>query len=108
MADRDHTAFVSFLAPDAIFFAPGGLALRGAAHVAKGWKPFFEKERPPFSWEPEQVEVLASGLLAIPSGPVRDPAGKRVATFNSVWRREAGGRWLVVLDKGCEGCPCAP
>ena len=40
MADRDHAAFVSFLAPDAIFFGPGGAALRGSEEVAKGWKKF--------------------------------------------------------------------
>ena len=108
MADRDHAAFVSYLAPDAIFFGPGGSALRGAEAVAKGWKMFFEKDRAPFSWAPEQVEVLASGALALSSGPVRDAAGKRIATFNSVWRREADGRWRVVLDKGCEACSCAP
>jgi ketosteroid isomerase-like protein len=108
MADRDHAAFVSHLAPEAIFFGPGGSVLRGAEAVAKGWKPFFEKERAPFTWAPEQVEVLASGSLAHSSGPVLDAAGKRVATFNSVWLREVDGRWRVVLDKGCEACSCAP
>jgi ketosteroid isomerase-like protein len=23
-----------------------------------------------------------------------------MGTFNSIWRREADGRWLVVFDKG--------
>ena len=30
----------------------------------------------PFSWQPETVEVLASGTLAISSGPVKDTNGK--------------------------------
>ncbi len=45
----------------------------------------------PFSWEPENVEVVGSGNLAMSSGAVRDPSGKRTGTFNSVWRMEAGG-----------------
>ena len=46
--------------------------------------------------------MLDSGTLAISSGPVMDPQGKVVGTFNSIWRRDADGRWRVVFDKGCE------
>jgi ketosteroid isomerase-like protein len=107
MADRDHAAFVSFLADETVFFGPRDV-LRGKAKVAEGWKRFFEGEAAPFSWAPERVEVLDSGTLAMSSGPVRDPAGKRVGTFNSVWRREADGRWKIVLDNGCPPCDCPP
>ncbi len=105
MADRDPAAFVSFLADETVFFSNGRVS-RGAKQVANRWKPFFEGAQAPFSWEPEQVEVLDSGTLAMTSGPVRDPAGKRIGTFNSVWRREAGGRWKIVLDNGCPRCSC--
>jgi ketosteroid isomerase-like protein len=44
--------------------------------------------------------------LALSSGPVRDASGRRVGTFNSVWRREGDGRWRVVFDKGCRVCEC--
>jgi hypothetical protein len=47
------------------------------------------------------VQVLESGTLGISSGPVRDPAGNRVGTFNSVWRLEADGKWKIIFDKGC-------
>lgn len=105
MADRDHAAFTSFLAEEAIFVSPDRV-LRGASEVAAGWKPFFEASEAPFSWAPEQVEVLDSGALALSSGPVLDPSGKRVGTFNSVWRREAGGEWKIVIDHGCPPCDC--
>jgi ketosteroid isomerase-like protein len=106
MAARDHAAFTRHLAEDAIFF-DGEKAARGKAAVAAAWKAYFDGQNPPFSWAPENVEVLDSGTLAYSSGPVFDPKGKRVATFNSVWRRESDGTWRVVFDKGCSACDCA-
>jgi ketosteroid isomerase-like protein len=105
MADRDHGAFVSFLADEAVFLGPK-TTLRGKTAVAEGWKRFYEGVQSPFSWEPDRVEVVDSGTLAVSTGPVRDPQGKRVGTFNSVWRREPGGGWKVVLDNGCPPCDC--
>jgi ketosteroid isomerase-like protein len=104
MADRDHAAFGAFVADEAIFV--GRPPLRGRQAVLEGWKAYFEGAEAPFSWTPERVEVVASGTLAISSGPVFDPAGKRVGTFNSTWRREADGEWRVVLDIGCPPCQC--
>jgi ketosteroid isomerase-like protein len=105
MADRDAAAFASFLDAETIFMS-GGRATRGAQQVAERWKAFFEGAQAPFSWAPEFVEVLDSGRLAMSSGPVRDASGKRTGTFNSVWRREAGGKWKIVLDNGCPACNC--
>ena len=102
MADRDLEAFESFLAREAIFLTGG--ELRGAEKIAAGWSPFFDGAEAPFSWEPEQVVVLESGALALSSGPVFDPEGTRIGTFNSVWRLESDGRWRVVFDKGCPPC----
>jgi ketosteroid isomerase-like protein len=105
MARRDHAAFASFLADETIFF--GGKILRGKAQVADAWKRFYEAPTAPFSWQPETVEVLASGTLALSSGPVFDPAGKKIAYFNSIWRLEAPGVWRIVFDKGQDICDCA-
>ena len=104
MADRDHAAFAALVAEDAVFFGSADV-LRGRTAVAEGWKHFFTPQAAPFSWEPAEVEVVG-GTLAFSSGPVRDPAGNRVGTFNSVWRREPDGRWRVVFDKGCPPCNC--
>ena len=99
MADRDFAAFGGWVAADAVFFG-STLVHRGRDAVLAAWKPFFDGPQAPFSWEPDQVEVLASGQLALSTGPVRDPQGQVVARFNSIWRRAADGRWLVVFDKG--------
>jgi ketosteroid isomerase-like protein len=105
MANRDHAAFASFLSAETVFISNGN-ATRGAAAVAERWKRFFDGPKAPFSWAPETVEVLDSGTLAMTQGPVRDPDGKRIGTFNSVWRREASGQWKIVLDNGCPSCDC--
>ncbi len=100
MIDRAHAAFQAFLADEAVFFGPTG-PVRGKAAVAADWKPLFAPPAAPFSWEPETVEVLDSGTLAISSGPVKRPDGTRSGTFNSIWRLEKDGVWRVVFDKGC-------
>lgn len=104
MAERDLQKFGELVSEEAIFFA-GTTPLIGKANVIEGWTAFFKEPVAPFSWEPDQVEVLASGTLAISTGPVRDPAGKIVARFNSIWRLEAGGVWRVIFDKGSPPSP---
>jgi ketosteroid isomerase-like protein len=99
MADRDLKRFSEMVSEEAIFFA-GTKALTGKAKVIEDWAAYFRGPTAPFSWEPDQVEVLASGTLALSTGPVRDPAGKVIARFNSIWRLEAGNVWRVVFDKG--------
>lgn len=80
MADRGHAAFVSFLSDDAVFFS-GPTPLRGKQQVGDAWKGFFEGPAAPFSWAPEDVQVLDSGSLALSTGPVRD---KRISPKASI------------------------
>jgi hypothetical protein len=64
----------------------------------------FEDPAAPFSWEPETVEVLDSGKLALSSGPVLNSEGKVFAIFTSIWRLEAPGEWRIIFDKGNRFC----
>ena len=105
MKARDHAAFSAFLSEEAIF-SGGVQPLRGKVAVAAEWKKFFAKPEAPFSWEPDEVEVLASGTLAKTSGPVYAPNGKLIARFQSVWRLEAPDTWRIVFDGGTEVCDC--
>lgn len=107
MAERDFAAFGRLVAEDTLFFA-GRDVLRGKAAVLEGWKGFFDGPVAPFSWEPDQVEVLASGQLALSTGPVRNPKGEPIARFNSIWQRQPDGRWLVIFDKGSPPDPVRP
>ena len=103
MANRDSVAFATFVAPEAVFFGQQSV-LRGRAAVVDGWRRLFVGTSAPFSWRPETVEVLASGTLALSSGPVHDPGGRRIGTFSSIWRLEPDGAWRVVFDKGSPVC----
>jgi ketosteroid isomerase-like protein len=105
MADRNQAAFASLIADDAVFFGGKGVN-RGKAAVVADWKRFFDGAAAPFSWSPAEVEVLASGNLGFTSGPVLDPKGNRIGTFNSVWQRQSDGTWKIIFDKGCPPCEC--
>jgi ketosteroid isomerase-like protein len=106
MAKRDAKAFASHISEEAIFMGSSDAprVLRGRTAIVEGWKQFFDGPTAPFSWEPDIVEVLDSGSMALTSGPVFDPAGKLTGRFNSIWRLEPDGRWRVVFDRGAPVC----
>ncbi|MDN3921819.1 YybH family protein [Roseateles violae] len=104
MARRDLAAFERHLAEPAVFFN-GRDALQGRAAVLAAWKPFYEGAQAPFSWEPDQIVVVADGSLAYSTGPVRNPKGELTNRFASVWRQESPGRWLIVIDRGAPLTP---
>ena len=74
MADRDHAAFATFVAEEALFM--GRAVLRGRKAVAEGWKPFFEGPKAPFSWQPDRVEVVDVGHARLQHRPGLRPRGQ--------------------------------
>jgi ketosteroid isomerase-like protein len=106
MADRDFKTFVTFLSPDSVFFSGADVA-RGSAAVASKWQSYFVGHEAPFSWTPDHVEVLASGNLALSTGPVFQNH-KIVGRFNSIWRLESANTWRIVFDKGEAVCAITP
>jgi ketosteroid isomerase-like protein len=105
LADRNVQAFRAMIAPDVIWLADQ--PLRGPDQVLTRWQKFFDAPQAPFSWSPELVEVQDGGKLALSTGPVLDPAGKRIGTYTSIWRRESTGEWKIIFDRGCPVCDCA-
>lgn len=104
MADRDLAAFSRFLSDEGVFFG-GPEPLRGKAAITAGWQRFYAMPAAPFAWQPDRVEALDSGTLALSTGPVTDAAGRCIGRFNSIWRQEEPGVWRIVFDKGG---PCEP
>lgn len=105
LADRDPKKFTSMIAPDSIWL--GAKPLHGPAEILASWQSYFDAQTPPFSWQPEIVEVQVGGKLALSTGPVTDAAGKRIGTYTSIWRREPSGEWKIIFDRGCPVCNCA-
>lgn len=102
LADRDVKKFRSMIAPDVIWLAD--VPLRGPDQVVRNWQKFFDAATPPFSWAPEIVEVQDGGKLALSTGPVFNPEGKKVGMFTSIWRREPSGEWKIIFDRGGPVC----
>jgi ketosteroid isomerase-like protein len=102
LADRDVKKFRSMIAPDVVWLAD--VPLRGPDQVLTRWQKFFDAPRPPFSWEPHTVEVQQGGKLALSTGPVFNPEGKKVGIFTSIWRREPSGEWKIIFDSGGPAC----
>lgn len=96
VADGVRTAFLTYLAPDAIVFRPGPVLGRPvyAGYVGQGT----------LAWTPRWAGLAADADLGFTSGPwFFTPRGaERPAGFGhyvSVWRRDADA-WRVVLDVG--------
>lgn len=108
MQDRDLGKFVSFISPEAAFFS-GNTVAHGRVEIANEWAPYFHGSTVPFSWRPDHVEVLASGTLALSTGPVVQQ-GRVIGRFDSIWRLDASHSWHIVFDKGEPVCtnPLAP
>ena len=106
MAKRDPAGFAAFISQEAIFMgsADAPRVLRGRKAITDAWNEYFQGPTPPFSWEPDIVEVTDTGNMALTSGPVHDDKGELIGRFNSVWRLESDNRWRILFDRGAPVC----
>lgn len=99
-------AFLSFLADDAILFRPGPVNGREVWRKAQATSARLE-------WHPTVAFVASGGDLGYTSGPwVYTPEAHldqppRHGYFVSVWKKQASGKWKVVLDLGTSNEPPA-
>lgn len=93
-------AFIEFFADESIGFEPGPVAARESL-----------RKRPPspvrveLLWEPRYGDIAKAGDLGYLTGPSeRTPPGKATLFGNyfSVWKRQAGGEYRVILDLGAD------
>ncbi len=107
-AARDAERFASYL-DEQVVFAGGKRTLHGKREVREVWTRMMTSgPQAPFRWQP--TRAIVSGDVGMTSGPVFDPAGIWVGAFTSVWRRQPGGSWHIVLDGAppCEAPPPEP
>jgi ketosteroid isomerase-like protein len=102
-----RTAFLAYLADDAVIFRPGPVP--GRAFVEARPSPAIE-----LTWRPVYVEVAASGDLGYTTGPYEvrstDPAKSAEIDrgyYVTMWRKQADGAWKVAVDIGVETPPPA-
>ena len=102
-------SFIKYFHPDCIVFAP---------HPVK-FRADLEKQEPEkfplpvvLNWAPVWGDISAAGDMGYNTGPVTyEDTGEtkrptRHVIFFSVWKKQADGKWLVVLDVG-SGVPSA-
>lgn len=94
-------AFLTCLAAEAIVFRPGPVAGRPVYETMDPANPAV------LTWEPEVVEVAASGELGYTSGPYQVRPGRGLEPtgcghYISIWKKQADGTWKVLLDIGVQ------
>lgn len=95
VADGPRSAFLEFFDDSVVTFDPA--PQKGTASLRAG--PDFG----PLEWEPEIAEVSAARDMGYTSGPyhaTRPDGSIAWGHYHSVWRRQPGGAWRVVLDMG--------
>ena len=100
MADRRLDQFTDFVAEDAVFV--GAAPNIGRAAIVAKWSGFFKGDKAPFSWAPDAVEAAADGRTALSTGLARDPAGKVISRFTTIWRKDPDGHWRAIVDQGVD------
>lgn len=97
-------AFIEWFADDAVGFGSGSPASAQAEMRKRPQSP-----RDPnvlFWWEPRYGDVARSGDLGYLTGPVRsgrrDKNELRHGNYASIWRRQADGKFKVVIDIGID------
>jgi ketosteroid isomerase-like protein len=91
-------AFLAALTDDGLVFAPGPTSGKRVWEARKPGKARLE-------WAPAVAEIAASGDLGYTSGPWRyTPEGAEAPSaygeFFTVWKKQADGKWRVLIDHG--------
>ena len=97
-----RAAFLAHFAPDGVAFEPAPVRL---VETWSARPPSPNPKAQKLEWSPAQAGVARSFDMGYTTGPfkltdtTRD-APARHGVFFSVWRREGGGPWKVILDLG--------
>jgi ketosteroid isomerase-like protein len=98
-------SFIKFFADDGIGFAPHPQTTR--AELMKT-PPQTGPRRLVFNWQPMFGDISLAGDLGYTTGPVlytdvtANPKPPRHGMYFSVWQRQFGGTWKVVVDMGTD------
>jgi hypothetical protein len=103
-AEGIRASFLANFADDGVVFEPAPVRLREtwSARPAPA-DPLASR----LEWKPAQAGVARSRDLGYTTGPftfarAAEPGNVRHGVFFSVWQRDAGGKWQVLLDAGID------
>jgi ketosteroid isomerase-like protein len=105
-AARGAEGFLSFFAPDAAILPKNGEPVTGQAALAAAFKETWAQPGYSLRWTPLKAVMAASGELGYTYGTYerkRLREGKptvETGKYVTVWKRQPGGKWKVVLDMG--------
>jgi len=105
LARKDQAAFLSRVAPDAVF--SGGDLQVGREAIRDKWARYFADGGPTLGWKPTDSGLAASGDLGWTVGDaIFEWKEKGVAPspgrYVTVWTKDASGRWMAALDASLE------
>ncbi len=101
VAARDADAFLSRVAPDAVFV--GSTVSRGRDAVWEKWSRYFVPDGPRLRWRPTDAGVAGSGDLGWTLGDAAYEWKQKGESapdlrYVTVWRKNSSGKWVVALD----------
>jgi len=104
-AGRDTTAAVDAVEASGSVLAPNVPIATGSEAIRTLFAGFYALPGMTIDWEVKEVQASSSGDMAMTRGTYQltfnDPKGKPVVDqgkYATVWRKQADGRWKVLLD----------
>jgi ketosteroid isomerase-like protein len=97
--------WMSYVAPDGVIQPPNQPALVGADNIRTWATQMFSMPGMSISWEPQTVEVAASGDIGYTAGKytfsAQGPDGMPIndhGKYLCTWKKDASGAWKVAVD----------
>ena len=106
-AEKGLEGFASMLGADIWMLLGGPPIIKGKAGAVEAWRPLLSDPNTSITWEPVLAVLAESGELGYTVGNYEirgtDAEGKsfvQKGKYVTIWRKQAGGAWKVVLDGG--------
>ena len=104
-ASKSVERMLEFYDEEAVFIAQDGRVISGREGLRAAWTAFFGAPGIKLSWQAQVVRGSQSHDLAFSYGSWRFEQGasgqktKQSGTYVFVWKRQADGKWKVLVDK---------
>jgi ketosteroid isomerase-like protein len=102
--------FASYLSPDAVFYAPGAPAHRGADAFKRAFGELSKIPGFSLKWTAEKADVAVSGEMGYSTGTYKATFGPTTdhGKYLTIWRKQSDGSWQVAEDMFNSDIPIPP